>query len=67
MSAIADALRGLQISPKEIANRSRLPIERVQAIVAGQPAAIAEVRAIALGLRVPLHLLARAQPASEQM
>ena len=65
MSAIGDALRGLQISPKEIANRSGLPIERVQAIVAGQPVAIAEVRAIASGLRVPLHLLARAQPVSE--
>jgi Zn-dependent peptidase ImmA (M78 family) len=42
-----------------------LPPERVHAILAGESAAISEVRAIASGLRVPLHLLARGQPASE--
>ncbi|MEP9359084.1 ImmA/IrrE family metallo-endopeptidase [Sphingomonas sp. KR3-1] len=65
MTAVADALRGLKISPKEIANRSRLPLERVEAILSGENAALSEVRAIAAGLRVPLHLLARARPASE--
>lgn len=65
MTTIADALRGLKISPQEIANRSRLSVERVEAILAGQNAAISEVRAIASGLRVPLHLLARAHPASD--
>lgn len=39
--------------------------DRVREILAGEPAAISEVRAIAAGLRVPLHLLARGQPASE--
>jgi Zn-dependent peptidase ImmA (M78 family) len=65
VTAIADALRGLKISAKEIANRSRLSVDRVEAILSGQDAAISEVRAIASGLRLPLHLLSHAQPASE--
>jgi Zn-dependent peptidase ImmA (M78 family) len=65
VTSIADALRGLKISPKEISSRSRLSIDRVEAILSGQNAAISEVRAIASGLRIPLHLLARTQPASE--
>lgn len=65
MTIIADALKGLKVSPKEIADRSRLPINRVQEILAGHSAAISEVRAIASGLRIPLHLLARSQLSSE--
>lgn len=65
MTIIADALRGLKIGPREIAQRSMLTPDRVREILAGEPAAISEVRAIAAGLRVPLHLLARGQPASE--
>jgi Zn-dependent peptidase ImmA (M78 family) len=65
VTVISDALRGLRISPKEIADRSRLGIDRVQEILAGEAAAVSEVRAIASGLRVPLHLLSRAEPASE--
>lgn len=42
-----------------------MPFNRVQQILAGDPPAISEVRAIAAGLRVPLHLLARAAPPSE--
>jgi Zn-dependent peptidase ImmA (M78 family) len=65
VTVIADALRGLKVGPEEIANRSRLPIERVQAITRGDVAALSEVRAIASGLRVPIHLLARPELASE--
>lgn len=59
MTILAAALSGLKVSPTEIAQRSRLPLPRVQQIVAGDAAAISEVRAIASGLRVPMHLLAR--------
>lgn len=65
VTALAAALRGLKVSAEEIANRSRLPLPRVEAIVAGDAAAMSEVRAIASGLRVPLHLLARKDRASE--
>jgi Zn-dependent peptidase ImmA (M78 family) len=65
LTAIADALRGLKVSPRQIADKSRLPLERVQEILQGDNPAISEVRAIASGLRVPLHLLARSSPPSE--
>jgi len=65
MTVLAAALRGLKVSAAEIASRSRLPLARVEAIVAGDAAAMPEVRAIASGLRVPMHLLARTNRASE--
>lgn len=65
MTVVADALRGLKVSPQQIANKSRLPLDRVQRILAGDVPAISEVRAIASGLRVPMHLLARAAPPTD--
>lgn len=65
MTVVADALKGLKISPQQIANRSSLPLDRVKRILAGDAAAISEVRAIAAGLRVPMHLLARTRPPSD--
>lgn len=56
---VSDALKGLKVSPQQIANKSGLPLDRVQRILAGEAPAISEVRAIASGLRVPMHLLAR--------
>lgn len=65
MTVVADALRGLKVSAQQIANKSRLPLDRVQRILAGDAPAISEVRAIASGLRVPMHLLARTGPPSD--
>jgi len=65
VTIIAGALKGLKISPQQIANKSRLPLDRVQTILAGAAPTISEVRAIASGLRVPMHLLARTEPPSD--
>lgn len=65
MTVIAEALKGLKVSPQQIANKSRLPLDRVERILAGEAPAISEVRAIASGLRVPMHLLARRGPPSD--
>lgn len=62
MTVVADALRGLKVSPHRIADKSGLSVERVRRILAGDAPAISEVRAIASGLRVPMHLLARHAP-----
>jgi Zn-dependent peptidase ImmA (M78 family) len=59
VTVISNALRGLKVSPQQIANKSGLPLDRVQRILAGDTPAISEVRALASGLRVPMHLLAR--------
>lgn len=65
MTVVAEALKGLKVSPQQIANKSSLPLDRVQRILAGEAPAISEVRAIAAGLRVPMHLLARTAPPSD--
>ena len=58
MPRVADALRGLKLSANEIAQRSRLPLDRVQMMLGGSSADMAELRALSTGLRVPLHLFA---------
>lgn len=65
MTVVSDALKGLKVSPRRIAERSGLQLERVRSILAGDAPAISEVRAIASGLRIPLHLLARGTPPSD--
>lgn len=65
MTVVSDALRGLKVTPQQIANKSGLPLDRVQRILEGGAPAISEVRAIASGLRVPMHLLARTAPPTE--
>lgn len=62
---VSDALKGLKISPQQIANKSGLPVDRIHQILAGESPAISEVRAIASGLRVPMHLLARSSPPTD--
>lgn len=58
VSIIADALFGLKLGAEEIAEKSRLPLSRIQAILAGETAALSELRAISSGLRLPMHILA---------
>lgn len=65
MSSVAEALRGLKIGPKDIADKARLPLERVEQILRGDKAALSELRAISTGLRVPMHVLAQGRRPSE--
>jgi Zn-dependent peptidase ImmA (M78 family) len=58
MSQLSKTLRGLGLGADQIALNTRLPLERVQAILRGEDALLAEVRAISTGLRVPLKILA---------
>jgi len=63
--SVAEALRGLKIGPKEIAEKASLPLQRVEEILQGDKAALSEVRAISTGLRVPMHVLAQGRRPSE--
>ena len=65
MTQVAEALRGLQVSPEEIADRSRLSVERIREILAGNKVAVSELRAISSGLKLPMHVLARGGRPSE--
>jgi Zn-dependent peptidase ImmA (M78 family) len=65
VTVVSDALRGLKLSPQRIADKSGLSLDRVRRILAGDAPAISEVRAIASGLRVPMHLLARNTPPTD--
>src|SRR5688572_23915182 len=65
MGTVAAALRGLKIGPKEIADKSQLPLERIQSILAGDGANLAELRAISAGLRLPLHALSKGPRATD--
>ena len=58
MSIVSAALGSLELSPEEISRRTKLPLERVQAIMSGSPARMSEVRALSTGLRVSKHFLA---------
>ena len=65
MTSVAEALRGLRIPAKEIADRSRLSTDRVREILDGSRVAVSELRAISVGLRLPLHVLAKGHRPSE--
>ena len=65
MSSVAEALRGLRIGSKEIADKANLPLQRVEQLLQGDKAALSELRAISTGLRVPMHVLAQGRRPSE--
>jgi Zn-dependent peptidase ImmA (M78 family) len=65
VTTVAAALRGLKIRPTEIADRSKLPLDRVEQLLQGSKAALSELRAISAGLRVPMHVLAKGERPSE--
>lgn len=65
MSRVVEALRGLKIGAKEIADRANLSLQRVEELLQGEKAALSELRAISAGLRVPMHVLARGGQPSE--
>jgi Zn-dependent peptidase ImmA (M78 family) len=58
MSRVATFLRQLPLSPDEIAIKSRLPSERVRAFLNGEDPTLADLRALARGLKVPLRSFA---------
>lgn len=66
MSNVADALRALKVPAQEIAEKSRLPIERIREILDGNQVALSELRAIAAGLRLPMHVLAKGERPSDK-
>ena len=65
MATVAEALRGLNIGPKEIAERANLPLQRVEQLLQGEKAALSELRAISVGLRIPMHVIAQGRRPSE--
>jgi Zn-dependent peptidase ImmA (M78 family) len=65
VTSVGEALRGLKVAPKEIADRANLPLQRVEELLEGGKAALSELRAISVGLRVPMHVLAQAGRPSE--
>lgn len=65
MSSVAEALRGLKLGSKEIAEKTSLALQRIEELLQGDKAALSELRAISAGLRVPMHVLARGQRPSE--
>jgi Zn-dependent peptidase ImmA (M78 family) len=58
MSRVATFLRQLPLSPDEIATRSRLSSERIRAFLDGEDPTLADLRALARGLKVPLRSFA---------
>src|SRR5207237_5020031 len=54
-----------KVRPSEIAARTSLPLERVEELLAGSKAGLSELRAISVGLRVPMHILAQGRRPSE--
>ena len=64
MTKVANLLRSLPWSIDEIATRSRLSSERVRAIVEGAEASLADLRALARALKIPLRSFASEKSAS---
>jgi len=58
MGGVTTLLRSLALSAEEIARATRLPTERVRAILDGAPASLADLRALSHGLKVPLRSFA---------
>jgi Zn-dependent peptidase ImmA (M78 family) len=58
MSRVAAFLRQLPLSPDEIATKSRLSAERVRSFIEGEDPTLADLRALARGLKVPLRAFA---------
>jgi len=66
MSGIVTLLSDLKLNLEDIAKKTKLPLERVKAILAGQPYSAAELRALSSGLQIPLQAFAQGHsPASE--
>ena len=55
MSKVASYLKGLPLSVDEIALKSRLSSDRVRAFLDGEDPSLADLRALARGLKVPLR------------
>jgi Zn-dependent peptidase ImmA (M78 family) len=55
MSKVSTFLSSLDLSADEIAVKARIPSERVRAILQGGDVSLADLRALARGLRVPLR------------
>lgn len=65
MSRVADLLRSLALTAGEIAGTSRLPTERVSAIMEGAPADLSELRALSRGLHLPMRAFATGRRAAD--
>jgi Zn-dependent peptidase ImmA (M78 family) len=65
MTKVGNFLRSLGLSSDEIAVKARLPSERVRSIIEGKEANLAELRALARALKVPLRSFAPDESSSE--
>lgn len=58
MSRVATFLKQLPLSPEEIASKSHLSSERIQAFLNGEDPTLADLRALSRGLKVPIRSFA---------
>ena len=58
MEKVAQLLRSFNAEPRDIAARTGLSEKRVAEILSGEEVSLSELRALARGLRVPLHSFA---------
>lgn len=66
MSRLAKVLQGLSLSEEDIAERAKIPAERVRRILSGEAATLADLQALSRGLKVPLRTFARpSEPATD--
>ncbi len=65
VTGISLALASFRLSAEEISKRSKLPVERVRSLMAGENPRLSEVQALSVGLRVPRRVLSGRKRASE--
>jgi Zn-dependent peptidase ImmA (M78 family) len=58
MTKVSDFLAQLDLSADEIALKAHLPTERIRAILSGADVSLADLRAIARGLKIPIRTFA---------
>lgn len=58
MTKVSNLLRHLDLSADEIALKAHLPTERIRAILGGDDASLADLRALARGLKIPIRSFA---------
>lgn len=62
MTRVAQVLRRLSLTAEQIATRSHINVDRVRSILDGADPSLAELRALARGLRIPLRVFATGAP-----
>ena len=67
MSKVATFLKELPLSVDEIALKSRLPSDRIRAFLAGEDPSLADLRALARGLKLPLRAFTSSGASTDEL